>query len=133
MRCLDGLGLSGRLQVGGSCTVDHMCPLRLQSGDVLSDVLWHHPALRNHKSFVSCAGRRLQHTVLIRCGEQQAVGDIVTVEAGAVDVEDGLDELRCQLSHLMDGELHQQLVGLLLPHVAHREVDEEVVVGLAPL
>ena len=33
----------------------------------------------------------------------------------------------------MDGELHKEFVGLLLPHVADGQVDKEVVVGLSPL
>ena len=33
----------------------------------------------------------------------------------------------------MDGELHQEFVGLLLPHVADRQQHEKIVVGLSPL
>ena len=33
----------------------------------------------------------------------------------------------------MDGELHQQLVGILLPHIPDGQIDQEVVVGLPPL
>ena len=33
----------------------------------------------------------------------------------------------------MDGELHQQFVGVLLPHIPDGQIDQEVVVGLSPL
>ena len=33
----------------------------------------------------------------------------------------------------MDTELHEQFLGVLLPHVADRQIDKKIVVGLSPL
>ena len=130
---LDGFRTGGLLEVGGLCAVDDMCPLSLQLRDMGLHRLGHHAALGDHKTLVAGAGSRLEHAVAEGRSQEQTVADVVAVEAGAVDGEDGLDELRCQLAHLVDGELHEQLVSLLLPHVADGQVDEEVVVGFAPL
>ena len=128
-----GLGFGGGSEVGGSRTIYNMCALCLQLLNMLSDILGYHLALRNDEAFVARAGSRLQQTVFAGCGEQQTVGDVVAVETGSVDGQDALDELRCQTAHGVDAELHEQLAGVFLPHVANGQVDEEIVVGLAPL
>ena len=33
----------------------------------------------------------------------------------------------------MNGELHQELLGVLMPHMMNRQVDEEIIIGLSPL
>ena len=61
------------------------------------------------------------------------VADIVAVETCTVDVKDGLYELGRFLRHRVDVELHEQVLGIVAPHVAHGQIDKEVVVGLSPL
>ena len=95
--------------------------------------LGHVSATGYDESAIASAGFRLEHPVLEADAHQETFRYIVAVEPCTVDVEDGLYELWCQFAHLVDGELHEQLVGLLLPHVADGEVDEEVVVGLSHL
>ena len=51
-----------------------------------------------------------------------------------VYVVDGFGELRCQLAHGVNGKLHEAFaLALLMPKVAHRYENQEVVVGLSPL
>ena len=72
-------------------------------------------------------------SVLTGDAHQQTLGDVVAVEAGTVDVENGFDELRCQLAHSVDRELHEQFIGVLLPHITDGQEDQEIVVGLSHL
>ena len=100
---------------------------------MLLDILRHHLAFWNDEGLVSCASCRLQHPVFIVCGEQQAVGDIITVETRTIDGENALDKLRGKTAHRVDTKLHQQLFGILLPHVADGQIDDEIVIRLSPL
>ena len=126
-----GLGRTGHLFYAR--TIYYLCPLSLQFGDVLPDMFGHIAAAGNDKALVARASLGDKHTVLIADTHEQPLGDVVAVEACLVDVKDRLDELGSQLAHGVDGELHEQLTRVFLPHVAHGEVDQEIVVGLSPL
>ena len=64
---------------------------------------------------------------------QLAIADIVAVVAQAVNSQDTLDEGGRMLVHGVDVKLHEQLLGALFPHIVYRQIDQEVVVGLAHL
>ena len=104
---LHGFRLGGRFQVVGSRTIYDVGTLRSQLPDMLLDILRHHLAFWNDEGLVSCASCRLQHPVFIVCGEQQAVGDIITVESRTIDGENTLDKLRGKTAHRVDTKLHQ--------------------------
>ena len=96
-------------------------------------LLGHVAAAGNDEGFVAGSGGSFYSAVHHLATHQQTLGDIVAIEASLIDVEDGLDKLRRQFAHSMDGELHEQLLGILLPHIANGQIDQEVVVGLSPL
>ena len=74
-----------------------------------------------------------RHNILETACAKVFVADVITIESCLVDVEDDLDELRCLLRHTVDVELHQPVLGVVAPHVSHRQIYQEVVVGLSPL
>ena len=97
------------------------------------DRFGHVATARDYQSAIACASSGFEHTVLVRHTHEQTLGDVVAVETGTVNIENGLNEIRRQLAHGVNGELHEQLVLLSAPHVAHGQKHEEVVVGLSPL
>ena len=128
-----------RFRTGGQCEllgidiVEYLGTLGFQLGDMSLDRFGHVATARDDQSAIACAGSRFKHTVLIGHTHEQALGDVVAVESCLVDVEDGLDEFWCQFAHGMNRELHEQLLRILLPHVANGQENKEVVVGLSPL
>ena len=128
-----------RFRTGGLCQllaidlVEYLGALSLEGFDMSLDRFGHVATARDNQSAIACASSRFEHAVFIRHTHQQTLGDVVAVETGAVNVEDGLDEIRRQLAHGVNGELHEQFVLLSAPHVAYGQQHEEVVVGLSPL
>ena len=130
---LHGLGLGGSIHLGHVRAIDDLGTLSLHGLDMGFHLLRHVAAAGNDEGLVAGSGGCLYSTIHHLAAHQQALGDIVAIEAGLIDVEDGLDKLRCQFAHSMDGELHEQLLGVLLPHITDGQIDQEVVVGLSPL
>ena len=93
----------------------------------------HDTSFGNDYSPIGCSGFRLCHSLGGGGGEQESVADVVAVEAFSVDVENGAYEVGGFLCHGMDVKLHEPVFGVSSPHVSYWQVDEEVVVGLAPL
>ena len=131
--CLHRLGRGCLSQLLGIYIIEYLCSLCLQCGNMGLDGLRHVAAARDNQSAIARTGCCLEHTVFVGNPHQQAFGDVVAIKAGTVDVEDGLDEFGSQFAHAVDGELHEQLLRIFLPHVAYRQECEEVVVGLSPL
>ena len=94
----------------------------------------HTATARDDESAVACAGGSLEHPILVGGRHQVFVADIVAVEALFVDLEDASNKLGSLFFHRMDVELHEEVLARLLPpHVAHRQIDQEVVVGFSHL
>ena len=131
--------LSEKLWLGGLChcfgvvALDNLGSLRLEVGDMLDYVAGHDVIARDDKTLVAGAGSGLYHAILKGTRAQVFVADIVAVESGLVDVEDGLDEFRGLLGHRVDVELHEPVLGVVAPHVSHRQIDQKVIVRLSPL
>ena len=127
------LGFGRFVHRGVVNAIDDGCSLLLQCLNMGFYLLGHVAAAGYDECLIACATLSLQHTVFIDDIHQQALRDIVAVESCTVDIEDRLAEFGCQCSHGMDRELHEQFVGVLLPHITDREVHEEVVIRLSPL
>ena len=130
---LNGFGGGSLSERRGIYIIKDVGTLRLQLFNVGFYALRHLSRTRDDEALVAGTGFGDEHTILIGDTHQQALGDVVAVEAGAVDSEDGLDKFRRQAAHRMDGELHEQFPWVLLPHIAYRQQDEEVIVGFSPL
>ena len=116
---LHRFGTGGGAEGGGVGVMEDVGTLGFQLGDMGFDRFGHLAGAGDDEAAVASAGLGDELSVLTGDAHQQALGDVVAVEAGAVDGEDGLNELRGELTHGVDGELHQQLPGVLLPHIAN--------------
>ena len=114
-------------------SVYHACALVLQSLDMRLHILGHHASLGDDDSLVSCACRGAKTATGIFRRHEQVVADIVAVESRLVDVENGAYEVGSLLVHRVYVEHHEPVLRVVAPHVPHRQIYEEVVVGLSPL
>ena len=131
---LQGFGRGRARHLGGVNAADDVGALLPQLLDVLLHGWGHEAAAGDDEPSVGGAAAGDELPVGTAGGQQQqALGDVVAVEACMVDVEDGLAELGHQPAHGVDGELHEQLARGLAPCVAHGQQHQEVVVGLSPL
>ena len=92
----------------------------------------HELNVRNNHGVILLSIRKLHAALTWTQAAHVAVADVVHVITTADDGLDGVDEFRCTLLHAMDVE-QRHCAWLVVNHVVERKVNQEVVVGVAPL